>query len=69
MNTIGHRLREERMPLGISQDELAAAGGVQRRAQGNYERERTKPGLRILGRNFQNRRGYPLHRDGQSGLD
>ncbi|MDZ4036171.1 helix-turn-helix transcriptional regulator [Burkholderia gladioli pv. alliicola] len=37
MNTIGSRLREERLRLGLSQDEFAAVGGVLRRAQANYE--------------------------------
>ena len=32
------RLREERERLGLSQDEFAELGGVQRRSQGNYER-------------------------------
>nr|WP_312847749.1 helix-turn-helix transcriptional regulator [Burkholderia gladioli] len=37
MDTIGSRLREERLRLGLSQEEFAAVGGVARRAQTNYE--------------------------------
>lgn len=43
MNSIGDRLREERIRLGLSQDEFAAVAGVQRRAQGNYERGERAP--------------------------
>ena len=34
---IGQRLREERERLGLSQERFAAIGGVQKRAQINYE--------------------------------
>jgi len=37
MNSIGARLREEREALGVNQTDFAQIGGVQRRAQVNYE--------------------------------
>ena len=37
MNTIGDRLREERQRLDLNQTELGERGGVQKRAQINYE--------------------------------
>jgi transcriptional regulator with XRE-family HTH domain len=37
MNTIGNRLKEERARLGITQEKMALAGGVQKRAQARYE--------------------------------
>lgn len=37
MDTIGSRLREEREKLGMNQTDFAAVGGVQKRAQVNYE--------------------------------
>lgn len=38
MESIGDRLKSERKRLGLNQDELAQVAGVQRQAQGNYER-------------------------------
>lgn len=43
MSTVGERLREERQRLGLSQDDFAARGGVQRRAQINYEKDERLP--------------------------
>jgi len=37
MNTLHERLKEERLRLGLSQDEFAEKGGVKRRAQIHYE--------------------------------
>lgn len=37
MNSFSERLKEERSRLGLSQTEFAQIGGVQRRAQVNYE--------------------------------
>nr|WP_028201178.1 helix-turn-helix domain-containing protein [Burkholderia pseudomallei] len=48
MNTIGSRLREERLRLGLSQDEFAAVGGVLRRAQSNYESDERSPDAKYL---------------------
>ncbi|HDR9508338.1 transcriptional regulator [Burkholderia cepacia] len=48
MNTIGTRLREERLRLGLSQDEFAAVGGVLRRAQSNYEADERSPDAKYL---------------------
>ncbi|MGV4733187.1 helix-turn-helix domain-containing protein [Burkholderia pseudomallei] len=48
MNTIGSRLREERLRLGLSQDEFAAVGGVARRAQSNYESDERSPDAKYL---------------------
>ncbi|MCD4518941.1 helix-turn-helix domain-containing protein [Burkholderia pseudomallei] len=48
MNTIGSRLREERLRLGLSQDEFAAIGGVLRRAQSNYESDERSPDAKYL---------------------
>ncbi|WP_081741869.1 helix-turn-helix domain-containing protein [Pseudomonas sp. LAIL14HWK12:I9] len=36
--SVGDRLREERVRLGLSQEDLAQAGGVNRNTQGSYER-------------------------------
>lgn len=44
----GDRLREERERIGFSQATLAAAGGVQRLAQSQYEKERSAPTIRYL---------------------
>lgn len=44
----GLRLRGERERLGLSQAQLAAAGGVQRLAQGQYELEKSSPPVRYL---------------------
>jgi len=48
MNTRGSRLREERARLGLNQDDLAAAGGVKRRAQINYEQDERSPDAEYL---------------------
>jgi len=37
MNTISHRLREERLRLGMTQTEFGKVGGVLKHAQLNYE--------------------------------
>lgn len=50
MNPIGERLREERVRLGLNQDDFAEVGGVQRRAQGNYERGERAPDADYLAR-------------------
>ena len=50
MNPIGERLREERVRLGLNQDDFAVIGGVQRRAQGNYERGERAPDADYLAR-------------------
>ncbi|WP_334168248.1 helix-turn-helix transcriptional regulator [Achromobacter mucicolens] len=50
MNLLGERLRDERVRLGMNQDEFAALGGVQRRAQGNYERNERAPDAEYLAR-------------------
>ncbi|MDR5868113.1 XRE family transcriptional regulator [Halomonas koreensis] len=39
--TIHERLKEERLRLGLSQDEFAALAGVSKRAQANYEKDRS----------------------------
>lgn len=41
----GERLREERIRLGLSQPELAAACGVSRNSQINYEAEKNSPAI------------------------
>lgn len=43
MNSFGDRLREERKRLELSQDAMAAAGGVQRLSQINYEAGKRSP--------------------------
>lgn len=54
---IGQRLREERERLGLSQERFAAVGGVQKRAQINYEAGERAPdalyleGVALLGVN------------------
>ncbi len=48
MNSIGERLREERKRLGLSQDALCQIGGVQRRAQVNYEADERQPDAAYL---------------------
>lgn len=48
MNTIGKRLREERTRLGLSQEKLALAGGVQKRTQINYEANERSPDSNYL---------------------
>lgn len=41
--SIGERLREERIRLGLSQAELGEAGGVQKQAQLKYEKGERQP--------------------------
>ena len=48
MDTIGERLKIERERLGLTQPGFAAAGGVQRRAQINYEQGVRMPGAVYL---------------------
>ncbi|MCY1295835.1 hypothetical protein D9M71_116230 [compost metagenome] len=48
MSTIGDRLREERERLGFSQTVFAETGGVQKRAQINYEQGERFPGVDYL---------------------
>jgi transcriptional regulator with XRE-family HTH domain len=43
MNSVGERLREERLRLGHNQSDFAEIGGVQRRAQVNYEADERSP--------------------------
>lgn len=48
MNSIGERLREERERLGKNQTEFGALGGVQMRAQINYEQNKRQPDAAYL---------------------
>ncbi|MDN4591242.1 hypothetical protein DBA29_22425 [Xenophilus aerolatus] len=48
MSDFAARLREERKRLGLSQGELAAAGGVQLNAQSNYETGKRSPDAEYL---------------------
>lgn len=48
MFPIAERLREERARLGMNQDAFAAAAGVQRRTQVNYERGERSPDCAYL---------------------
>lgn len=48
MSTIGERLREERERLGLSQPAFAEVGGVQKRAQINYEKDERHPDAAYL---------------------
>lgn len=43
MSSIGQRLKEERLRLGLSQTKMAETGGVVRSAQQNYENDTRKP--------------------------
>jgi transcriptional regulator with XRE-family HTH domain len=43
MDTIGSRIKEERARLGLSQEKMASAGGVQKRAQARYESDERCP--------------------------
>ena len=45
---IGERLREEREKIGYSQEKLGAIGGVQKRAQINYEAGERQPDAAYL---------------------
>lgn len=48
METIGDRLRVERLRLAITQEEMAKAGGVARSAQANYEKGERHPDSQYL---------------------
>ena len=48
MFPFAERLKEERARLGLTQDAFAAAGGVQRRTQVNYERGERSPDCAYL---------------------
>lgn len=45
---IGHRLKEERERIGISQGDAALLAGVSRNSWGSYEREESVPGAGVL---------------------
>ncbi|WP_175784262.1 helix-turn-helix domain-containing protein [Burkholderia ambifaria] len=45
---IGDRLREERVRLGLSQEDFGAIGGVKKLAQGNYEKGMRVPDAAYL---------------------
>ncbi|MFJ5237031.1 helix-turn-helix domain-containing protein [Pseudomonas neuropathica] len=44
----GECLREERVRLGLKQDEMAQIGGVTRNTQGSYERDERRPDTAYL---------------------
>jgi transcriptional regulator with XRE-family HTH domain len=44
----GDRLRDERLRLGLSQEDLAQVGGVNRNTQGSYERGARNPDTAYL---------------------
>ncbi len=48
MSTIGQRLREERERLGLNQTDFAEIGGIQKRAQINYEKDERHPDAAYL---------------------
>lgn len=48
MESIGKRLREERVRLGLNQDEFVALAGIQRRTQTNYENDVRAPDAAYL---------------------
>ncbi|VWC00446.1 Cro/Cl family transcriptional regulator [Burkholderia pseudomultivorans] len=48
MSQVGSRLREERLRIGLSQDEFAAVGGVTRRSQSAYESDERSPDTSFL---------------------
>jgi transcriptional regulator with XRE-family HTH domain len=48
MDTVGKRLREERLRLGLSQDEFASIGGLTRRTQTHYETDGRPPDTSYL---------------------
>jgi transcriptional regulator with XRE-family HTH domain len=48
METISERLRAERLRLGLTQEQLAKAGGVARSAQANYEKGERSPDAQYL---------------------
>lgn len=43
MTRLGTRLRDERLRIGLSQDEFAAVGGIARRSQTAYESDERAP--------------------------
>jgi transcriptional regulator with XRE-family HTH domain len=43
MSQVGSRLRDERLRIGLSQDEFASVGGVARRSQSAYEADERSP--------------------------
>ncbi|RBB92026.1 XRE family transcriptional regulator, partial [Pseudomonas sp. MWU12-2115] len=47
-NSIGNRLKEERMRIGMSQAEFAALGGLGKQAQLNYESGARSPDANYL---------------------
>ncbi|WP_414143990.1 helix-turn-helix domain-containing protein [Burkholderia stagnalis] len=48
MAHIGSRLRDERLRIGLSQDEFATVGGVARRSQSAYESDERAPDAAYL---------------------
>jgi transcriptional regulator with XRE-family HTH domain len=44
-STLGERLRQERLRLGLTQEELANCTGIHRRTQANYELGKTAPDM------------------------
>ncbi|TKC83447.1 helix-turn-helix transcriptional regulator [Trinickia terrae] len=48
MDTVGKRLREERLRVGLSQDEFAAIGGLGRKSLGLYESDERAPDTNFL---------------------
>lgn len=48
MSTVGDRIKEERERLGLSQTDFADLGGVQKRAQINYEKGERSPDAAYL---------------------
>ncbi len=48
MKAIGQRLKQERVRLGLTQEELANIGSVHRNVQGRYERSESIPDARYL---------------------
>ncbi|HBO9342665.1 helix-turn-helix domain-containing protein [Pseudomonas aeruginosa] len=48
LSTIGERLREERERKGMNQSSFAEVGGVQKRAQINYEKDERHPDAAYL---------------------
>ncbi|WP_415858179.1 helix-turn-helix domain-containing protein [Burkholderia ubonensis] len=48
MTQIGSRLRDERLRIGLSQDEFATVGGVARRSQSAYESDERSPDAAYL---------------------
>lgn len=46
--SVGERLREERARIGLSQDDFAKIGGVNRNTQGSYEKNDRSPDATYL---------------------